>query len=404
VETRVVRCPKCGSSATWGEGARPNLCAHCGAALPWDQIPTKGVRSFPNPSPLKIGMTCLWHGQEYTLTGRIVFRMVEEGEVSYWHEFELISADGHVLFLELDEGKWKMMESFVPQRPIGPVEAIGYRVGSTLNLDGTSARVTEICEAGLHFAEGELTFSPDPSETVHFVDARASNQNYAVEWTTERVEFYRGRPLAEREVLSLFNLREQITKLDALLRRRKARQTFAVVAVALSLFAFIAGAAALNSGKVVSQSAVPIGSVNDDGVRFRIGRLDPRKHIHRLTISGSMSEASAWVAGVLETEDGTELIGTQRDFWDESGYDEGHWHESDLNAKTDFVVRKPGPYFLRLYVERDASRGSFQNVGFRLHEGVLYPSYYFIYGGIVLVIAVLFFALSAKPPTTMPDS
>jgi hypothetical protein len=261
-----------------------------------------------------------------------------------------------------------------------------------------------VCEAAVHYAEGELTFSPDPSETVHFVDARTLAGHYAVEWTTDRVEFYRGRPLSEREVLSLFNLREQITVLDALVRKRRTRQLFASFALALSLFAFIAGAAALSSGRVISQSAVPIESVSADGVRFRLPLLDPGKHIHRLAISGSMHEASAWVAGVLEAGDGTELVGTQRDFWDESGYDEGYWHESDLSAQTDFVARSRGPYFLRLYVERDTARGSFQNVGYRLMEGVLYPSYFFTYAVIVLLIALLFFALSMKKPSTVASS
>lgn len=408
METRVVRCPQCGSSASWSGQTRPNLCAHCGAALPKDDAGKsrrKGVRGFPNPTPLQIGMTGLWRGQEYTLTGRLVYRMVEEGEVSYWQEFQLVGADGHVLYLEYDEGQWKLMESFVPQRPVGPQEIVHYRVGSSLNLDGTGARVTELCEAAVHFSEGELTFSPDPNETVHFVDARRWNSHYAVEWTMNRVEFYRGQPLSERQVLSLFNLQKQIAALDALTRKRRSRQIFAGYALALSLFAFIAGAAALSSGRVVSQSAIPIESVSADGARFQVGRLDPAKHIHRLAISGSMREASAWVAGVLEAQDGTELIGTQRDFWDESGHDsDGYWHESDLSAQTDFLIRYPGPYFVRLYVERDTARGSFQNVGYRLSEGVLYPTYYFVYAVIVLLIALLFFALSSKKATTVSSS
>jgi hypothetical protein len=346
-------------------------------------------------------MTGLWRGQEYTLTGRIVYRMVEEGEVSYWQEFELIGADGHVLFLEYDEGQWKLMESFVPQRPVGPHELVAYRVGSSLNLEGCAARVTELCEAAVHFAEGELTFAPNENETVHFVDARRLGTDYSVEWTTERVEFYRGRPLSEREVLGLFNLRAEIAALDVLLRKRRARQLFGGYALALSLFAFIAGTAALTSGRVVNETTVPLESVSKEGVRFQIGRLDPGKHIHRLRISGAMTEASAWVAGVLEAADGTELIGTQRDFWDESGTDsDGYWHESDLSAQTDFVVRNPGPYSVRLYVERDASRGSFRNVGYRLLEGVLYPGYYFTYAVVALLIAVLIFALSSKKATT----
>src|SRR5271157_404095 len=37
------------------------------------------------------------------------------------------------------------------------------------------------------------------------------------------------------------------------------------------------------------------------------------------------------------------------DFWDEEGRDdEGYWHESDLSSEDDFVVEKPGKYYVYL--------------------------------------------------------
>jgi hypothetical protein len=100
---------------------------------------------------------------------------------------------------------------------------------------------------------------------------------------------------------------------------------------------------------------------------------------------------------VVETAAGDEFFNAQGDFWDESGTDsDGYWHESDLSSSTDFVVTKPGEYYVRLYAERDTPGTSTQTAGYRLYSGVVYPWWLLVYGICAIVISVIFF-IAANP-------
>lgn len=394
---RVVNCQQCGASAQLRDGATSTTCASCGSPILLDGIlrsESRLARQHPNPTPLRVGMKAKFGGKEYELIGRVVFSTVEEGETYYWNEFQLLSADGDCFFLEYDEGQWKQMESFVPQTPIGPQEANGLRIGSSLSLDNTPCTVTHQGVSTIRFIQGELTYAAKVGDQRHYLDAKSVNRVYSVEWNEDEIEFYKGRFLSERQVLVAFDLRKQVAALDRAEKIRASRNLFAAACLLMAILAFLFWAVSLSGGATVSKGSVPIDSVSADGVRFGPITLNPGQRIHRLVIWGNMREASAWVAGVLETADGTELIGTQRDFWDESGYDDGYWHEWDLRAQTDFVVKQPGPYFIRLYTEKDPSRGTFQNVGYELKGGVLYPHYLMTFGIVALLVSVLFFCIA----------
>jgi hypothetical protein len=397
---RVVRCDKCGGSVQLRQGTTSGECGQCGTAVTLvEALRAERERAleFPNPTPLRLGMKAMFHGREYELIGRLVLRTREEGTTYQWDEFELIAADGDVLFLEYDEGKWKLMVPFVPEQPIGPQEIAPLGKGSSVSLGGVNATIADKGRSEVCCVEGELTFAAKVGDSRHYLDASYLNQLYVVEWNEEEIEFYRGQLLSDREVFQAFGLREQLVALDAAGRRNQSRKIFATVCLLASVCAFIAWGIALASGKVVSQGSVPIASVPKDGVRFQPMTLQPQMRVHRLVIHGSMHEASAWVAGVLEAADGRELLGTQRSFWDESGYDsDGHWHESDLNAHTNFVATRPGPYRIHLYAEPDTPRGSYGEAGYRLLGGAIYPSYFLTYAIVTLIVAVIFFFMGSK--------
>jgi hypothetical protein len=357
----------------------------------------EAARQYPNLTPLRLGMKAMLRGQEYELIGRMVLTTQEEGTTYQWDEFELISADGDVLWLEYDEGQWKLMEPFVPAQPIGPQEIAQLSEGSSLPLEGVNATITDIGRAEVRFVEGELTFAATVGDTRGYADASYFNQLYVVEWGEEEIEFYRGQPLTERELFLSFGLREQLAALDVQDRKRRSQQVFAALCLGLSLISFIAFGIALSSGRVIREESVAIASVPQEGFRFGPVTLNPHARIYRLVIHGSMREASAWVAGVLAGADGRELLGTQRTFWDESGHDsDGYWHESDLRAQSDFVITKPGSYRIHLYAERDNPTGSYGAAGYRLLGGAIYPTYFLTYAILTLILAVIFFCIGNR--------
>lgn len=394
---RVVKCEKCGGTVPLRQGVSSVQCQQCGTTVSLAEAlrAEKALaRRFPNPTPLRLGMKAHIRGTEYELTGRVVMGMMEEGVTYYWNEFELISADGDCLFLECDEGQWKLMETFVPTYPIGPDEAARLRPGARLVLNGGTVTVTEISRATVHFVQGELTYAATVGDQVTYLDAGYGNGFYTVEWSEEEIEFYRGRMLSDREVLTFFGLQKELAALDAIANRKRSQRIFAAVCLFLSLMAFLGWGVALGVGTVVSHGEIPLTSITADGARFGPVNLTPG--VHRLVIQASMTQASAWVAGVLESEDEIELVGTQRDLWDESGSDsDGPWHEWDLRSQTDFVIKQPGRYYVRLYAEPDTPHGSYGNVGYELRRGVVYPMYFLAYAIVALIVSVVVFCVSS---------
>jgi hypothetical protein len=137
---------------------------------------------------------------------------------------------------------------------------------------------------------------------------------------------------------------------------------------------------------------------DEEGTRFGPFRLTAKDRVHRLHIQGNMREQSNWVQAVLEDENQVQLFETQRDMWDESGYDsDGAWHESDLSASTDFVLKTPGNYYIRMYTEPDpatAGRGE-ASASFTIRQEVLYPVYLGFFGFIALIIGIIWLIKSS---------
>ncbi|MCS6777940.1 MAG: DUF4178 domain-containing protein [Chloroherpetonaceae bacterium] len=395
-----AQCPQCGRMVPLTGGVEARRCPDCRAEIPRAFTYTATLPDFPphpNRTPLRPGMKASFFGRQYELIGRVVLSMQEEDGTYYWDEFELVSEDGRVLFLEYDEGEWKLMEAFQPAQPLTPEQAWALlQVGTTPPMGMPGLVITERAQKRIEFIQGQLTYRAQIGETAMYADARRLDRLYSIEWTADEIEYYRGMPLAERDVYIAFGLKDIVREMDQRETTRRSQTLFAAVCLVLALLAFIGYGMSLTSGRVIDRNTVPIDAIGPDGVRFGPITLDPGQRLYRLAINGSMDNASAWVAGVLEAADGTELIGTQRDFWDESGYDaDGYWHESDLHAQTDFSVQHPGPYFVHLYAEKDPSPGTFGTAGYELRAGVTYPSYLLVYGIGASLVAILFFVLGS---------
>jgi hypothetical protein len=345
-----------------------------------------------NPTPLRIGMKARFDGRDYTLVARVRKGMREDSETYYWDEFQLATTGGKDLYLEYDEGAWKKMWAFTPSNPVGPRQAFDLHPGSRLNLDGTTSLVTQKSKSRVYAVDGKPTYNVQSGDEANYIDAGFGNHLFGVEWNANEIEFYRGENIAERDVLAAFGLAKELAELDNAHRKRRSQNVFASVCLMVSLMSLVLWGVSGSSGTLISQGSVPLTSVNrEEGVRFGPVKLDPSRPVHQLSIWATLSQSSAWVAGVLEAADGAELIGTQRDFWDETGYDDGPWHEWDLRSDSNFVAREPGPYYIRLYAEPDAPSGNYQNVGFELRSGLMHSTYLGWFGSLSLLLALWFY-------------
>jgi hypothetical protein len=399
VRLRSLTCAKCGGRTRIEHGRASGSCMHCGSEVKVSQAVLEEQSkawAFPPATFLRLGMKAKYSGRDYEVWGRQVFRQTDdEGVVYQWEEFVLVSPDGDLLYLEYDEGKWKISEPFVPQQPPDNAQLSIAAEGGSLHMEGHGCSVTDAGTSQLVYVQGEFPWLVAPGRIRRFVDAQHLNDFYSIEWSEDEIEYYRGRYVDERQILSMFAQTALLQELDKRLVALRSRRTFGWSCLAASLIALILWGVALagpgvdvpgGSGSVMLNAAV-----GEEGQRFGPIQLTAKGSVHRLEIRGNMTQASNWVQAVLEDESEVPLLDTQRDMWDESGRDsDGPWHESDLSASTDFVLAKPGVYYIRLYAEPEPGRTAEGSAAFRIRAKVLYPVYFAIFGFSMLALGVIF--------------
>lgn len=419
MRVRPVTCPKCGGRTAIHHGQQEAACRHCGQPVKLSQAVMEEQAkawAFPPATPLRPGMKAQFRNTEYEVWGRQVLRQTDdEGTVYQWEEFVLVSPDGDVLYLEFDEGKWKVSEPYVPQAPADGERLAQASEGGFITVDHHSCLVTDSGVYQVAYVEGEFPWLASVGQSKRFVDATAKDGFYSIEWSADAIEYYRGYQLDERQIFAMFGLRHLLQALDQRMRKVRGQRAFAVICLALGLVSLVVWGMALGgagskvvpggTGTVPIQQALPgLGPAQsaqaaEEGRRFGPIRLTAVDRVHRLEIRGHMREQSNWVQAVLEDEDEVELFETQRDMWDESGYDsDGAWHESDLSASTDFVLKKPGNYYLRIYTEPDPANrtpGS-ASASFTIRQEVIYPLYPALFGFGALILGFIWLCVASS--------
>ncbi len=361
------------------------------------------MRRYPPLSPLRVGMKATYQGKEFTASGRQVMRQVEEGVNYDWEEWVLVAPDGDVAYLEFDEGKWKLSRPCVPNSRPGLKELECCTVGSPYPVKGAGALVTAVGKYRAVHSEGEFPFDVNSRE-VRYVDAAHLKHFYSAEWTGNEIEFYQGQFIDARQVLTMFSLYRELQALDQRELELRSRRWFGALCLGLSFAMLILWMVSLGSGSIASNGVhhAPLSAAVGNGARFGPIPLKSAGRVHRLEIAGSMQQESHWVQAIVEDEQQLELFAAERDMWDETGYDsDGAWHESDLHASRDFVIHKPGNYYVHLYAEPDTRpiTGSFASATVQVKERVLHTTYLAIYGILAGILGLGF--LIAGSPTTV---
>ena len=166
--------------------------------------------NFRNPTRLQLGRHGNFSGTDYTLVGRVVMGVTDNGENYFWNEFNLESRSGARATLVFEEtergGVWRLFTMFEPEYPLTAAEAATKQLGDKLNLTGTDVRVTLRDTSRVYFIEGRGPDGLNVGDVADYFNAEASGMMQVVSWTGEEVEFYNGVNLSAGVVNSAFNL------------------------------------------------------------------------------------------------------------------------------------------------------------------------------------------------------
>jgi hypothetical protein len=166
--------------------------------------------NFRNPTSLQIGQSGTYRGKTWQVTGRVVLGVVEDGEIYYWHEFNLENQAGEnatLVFEKTEQGpEWRWFTQFEPEYPMTAEDAATKQVGDPLNLDGTDVKVTLRETSRIYFVEGTVPEGEVVDAEASYFNAEHGNEMLVVSWTGNIVECYRGRTISGSEVRQAFRL------------------------------------------------------------------------------------------------------------------------------------------------------------------------------------------------------
>lgn len=383
-----LACPSCGAQARVFKNGQ-STCAYCGTTLP--PLPfTHPGGTFEHLSPLRIGMKARIGGREYVAVGRLLHR---DTEGYSWEEWVLLSQDGDAQYLEFDEGKWNITRYW-------PDGDDSFRVGDCtegqpITLAGKIFIVTSRGIATIIGVEGEIPWPVRVGQSSPYADFGSDNTVYSVEQASDGIEWFRGRRLATAEVYSLFGLQEEVKQelqKEAVLTDRRR---FGCLWFTLSLTAFFLYAIATSvNGRQVFSTQLTASQVADEGSVVGPFPLKQVGYPDRLYLaSGSLSQTSVWVQGVLEDASGP-VFEAEQEFWDETGYDDGPWHEWVTDSKTDFRLARAGDFRVRVYADPEDA-ASATPIMVRVYEGVVHATPLAWFGGVGLVLGTLIWLAGA---------
>lgn len=136
--------------------------------------------------------------------------MEERGETYVWNEFNVVDSFGRrstLVFEESEAGpEWKLFKMIEPLRSMSASEAAAKRVGATVDLDGTSTRITLVAESRVLCIEGQGPDGVEVGDVAKYFNADRGDRMLVVSWTGEEIEFFEGRDLSAQMMAEAFGL------------------------------------------------------------------------------------------------------------------------------------------------------------------------------------------------------
>lgn len=281
-----------------------------------------------------------------------------------WREYSLLSRDGEVLYLCEDDEGYFITENFVPANPVIPQSIYdGFSFSESGNRS-SKMKISEWGTAKITGCVGEFSWFPEQDSVIEYAESSSGKCLFGVEWRTGaggdklEVEFYKSHLVTYEYLLESFGL---TIKLNAYRKNRAIICERICWATCFFVLAFIYIAlylTSLGSGRAVySENINSVISLPEEGIELGPFNLSKQDTAHSIQLKAFIPDNSdLWIGAELLDENHDSINALDREFWRESGYDDGYWSESDIETGVVFNLTTPGFYYVRLFSEKDEVR------------------------------------------------
>jgi hypothetical protein len=166
------------------------------------------VRIGAPPSPLAVGKTGKLGGTRFQVQSHLLVEMAIVGRTFDRHEYLLSDETGTKALLvrgsKPGARDWWLFQPLQPLTPLTPPQAAAVRWGQTVTLDGLAAKVSELFQSTIRQAESAEASDLNTGDVFFGFTGRTQDAQLLVRWNASYVNFFQGRALPEKEVLTAF--------------------------------------------------------------------------------------------------------------------------------------------------------------------------------------------------------
>lgn len=229
-----VSCPSCGAPVEFKSHASVMaVCAYCKSTLfkDADSVRDMGKMSavLEDYSPLQIGTSGSYAGQEFMVVGRIQLRY----DAGLWNEWYVLLADGRPAWLSESGGQYTLTQEKAPTAELPRFDKI--RIGGTYGILGMLCTAADVRTAQCTGGEGELPFQVGAGWQAKVADLRSGRKFVTLDYSeSDQPIVYAGEAVT-LEQLKCQLLRDDESVKDAAGKYRKSVQALSCPSCGSSL-------------------------------------------------------------------------------------------------------------------------------------------------------------------------
>src|ERR1017187_10557088 len=166
------------------------------------------VRTGAPASPLAIGKTGKLGGTRFQVQSHLLVEMAMVGRRFDRHEYVLSDDAGTKALLvrgsKPGAGDWWLFQPLQPLAPLSPQQAAAVRWGQTVDIDGVTAKVSELFQSTIHQVESPEASELNPGDVFFGFTGRTRDPQLLVRWNANYINFFQGQALPGKDVVAAF--------------------------------------------------------------------------------------------------------------------------------------------------------------------------------------------------------
>jgi hypothetical protein len=170
--------------------------------------PVAIVKTGASAVPILAGRSGTLGGTRFLVQSHLLVELALVGRKFDRHEYFLSDEAGNKALLVCGSKPgardWWLFTPVQPPTPLSPAQAAAVRYGQAVNVDGATAKVSELFQSTVRKVESAEAADLGSGEVFFGFSGAEPSAQLLVRWNGSYINFFQGRSLLEKDILSAF--------------------------------------------------------------------------------------------------------------------------------------------------------------------------------------------------------